>query len=122
MQQIIFPPLPGDSADRPPISYRQATMDEAQALMQTETDYILLDVRTEMEFDLGHIPGAVNIPNERIGRHKLSSLPDEAQLILVYCRSGSRSKMAAQKLAGAGYQNIIEFGGILDWPGDLTTE
>lgn len=110
MHQIIFPPFPGDSAAHTPISYWQATINEAQTLIQAETDYVLLDVRTEMEFDLSHIPDTVNIPHKRIGRQKLSSLPDEEQLIFVYCRS----KQAAQKLARAGYRNVTEFGGILD--------
>ncbi len=99
-------------------TYRQIGMEEAQEMMEKEKNYILLDVRTEEEFVQGHIPGAINIPNERISMQKLSELPDEEQLIMVYCRSGVRSKQAAQKLVKAGYHNITEFGGILDWPGE----
>lgn len=103
-------------------TYHQIGMKEAQEMMEKEKNYILLDVRTEEEFVQGHIPGAINIPNEQISTQKLQELPDEDQLIMVYCRSGVRSKQAAQKLAWAGYHNITEFGGILDWPGETEVE
>lgn len=103
-------------------AYAQISMAEAQKRMETEKDYVILDVRTPEEFAQGHIPGAVNIPNEQIGREKLPELPDENQLILIYCRSGNRSKQAAGKLAEAGYTNLAEFGGIRDWPGEITTD
>ena len=103
-------------------AFRQIGMKEAQSLMETQQDYILLDVRTAEEFAQGHIPGAVNIPNEQIGTEKLPQLPEEDQLILIYCRSGNRSKQAAGKLAKAGYTNLVEFGGIRDWPGEITTD
>ena len=80
---------------------------------------ILLDVRTPEEFASGHIPGAVNLPNEDIGTEEIPSLPDKDKLILVYCRSGNRSKQAAQKLVNLGYTNIVEFGGIMDWKGEI---
>ena len=102
------------------ISYRQITMDEAVAVMEEE-GYIILDVRTAAEFDEKHIPGAINIPNETIGAEVIPELPDKDQLILVYCRSGNRSKQASEKLVKLGYTNIVEFGGIIDWPGETET-
>ena len=102
-------------------SYRQITMDEAAAMMEEENDYIILDVRTPEEFSEKHIPGARNIPNETIGTEEIPELPDKDQLILVYCRSGNRSKQASDKLAGLGYTNIVEFGGINDWPGETVS-
>lgn len=101
--------------------YRQISMSEAADMMETETDYILLDVRTQAEFEEKHIPGAICIPNETIGSEAPEGLPDKDQLILVYCRSGSRSKQAAQKLADQGYTNIVEFGGINDWTGETVS-
>lgn len=99
-------------------SYRQISMEQAVRMMERETDYVILDVRTPEEFAAGHIPNAINIPNETIGASEISALPDKDQLILVYCRSGRRSKEAAQKLVSLGYTNIVEFGGILDWTGE----
>ena len=103
------------------VSYRQISMDEAITMMKEETDYIILDVRTVEEFSDKHIPGAINIPNETIGTDEIPELPDKNQLILVYCRSGNRSKQASEKLAALGYTNIVEFGGINDWPGETAT-
>ena len=100
-------------------SYRQITADEAAQMMQEETDFVLLDVRTQEEYASGHIPGAICIPNETIGSEEIPELPDKDQLILVYCRSGNRSKQASQKLAEQGYTNVVEFGGINGWTGDL---
>ena len=100
------------------ISYRQITMDKAVAMMKEEYGYIILDVRTAAEFDEKHIPGAINIPNEAIGTDAIPELPDKDQLILVYCRSGNRSKQASEKLVKLGYTNVVEFGGIIDWPGE----
>ena len=100
------------------ISYRQITMDEAVAMMEDEEGYIILDVRTAAEFDEKHIPGAINIPNEAIGTEAIPELPDKDQLILVYCRSGNRSKQASEKLVKLGYTNVVEFGGIIDWSGE----
>jgi len=102
-------------------SYRQVSMDEAIAMMEEESGYMILDVRTPEEFAGKHIPGAVNIPNETIGTAEIPELPDKEQLILVYCRSGNRSKQASEKLAALGYTNIVEFGGINDWPGETVT-
>lgn len=102
-------------------SYRQINMDEAIAMMEAESDYIILDVRTPEEFSEKHIPGAINIANETIGSEEIPELPDKDQLILVYCRSGNRSKQASEKLVALGYTNIIEFGGINDWPGEVVS-
>ena len=99
-------------------SYRQVSPDEAAKIMAEQTDYIILDVRTPSEFADKHIVGAVNIPNETIGSDEIPQLPDKEQLILVYCRSGNRSKQASQKLVDLGYTNVVEFGGINDWKGD----
>ncbi len=111
--------LTGCAAAPAEASYRQISMDEAVTMMAEEENYIILDVRRADEFADGHIPGAINIANESIGSEEIRSLPDKDQLILVYCRSGNRSKQAAQKLAGLGYTNIAEFGGINDWPGEI---
>ena len=92
------------------------TAQEAKQIMDTEEEYIILDVRTREEYDQGHIPGAILIPDNEIMTEAEEVLPDKEQLILVYCRSGRRSKLAAQALAELGYTNIKEFGGILDWP------
>ena len=100
-------------------SYRQISMDEAVEMMKKESDYIILDVRRADEFAEGHIPGAINLPNESIGTAEIPELPRKSQLILVYCRSGRRSKEASEKLVKLGYTNIVEFGGILDWKGEI---
>ena len=102
--------------------YRQVTTEEAVNIMQTEENYVILDVRTAQEFASGHIPGAALLPNETIGTEDIPLLPDKDQLILVYCRSGNRSKQAAEKLAQLGYTNIVEFGGINSWTGAIVTE
>ncbi len=96
-------------------TYRRISMDEAVTVMAQETGYIILDVRRPDEFAAGHIPNAINVPNETIGTAEIPELPDKNQLIMVYCRSGRRSTEAAEKLVKLGYTNIVEFGGILDW-------
>ena len=103
------------------VSYRQINMDEAITMIEEESSYIILDVRTPEEFADKHIPGAINIPNETISTEEIPELPDKDQLILAYCRSGNRSKQASEKLAALGYTNIVEFGGINDWPGETVT-
>ena len=103
-------------------TYRQISMDEAVTMMAEETSYIILDVRRADEFAEGHIPGAINVANESIGTDDIPELPDKNQLIMVYCRSGRRSKEAAEKLVKLGYTNIVEFGGILDWKGEIVTD
>ena len=96
--------------------YMNITAEEAKQIMDTEEGYIILDVRTQEEYDQGHIPGAILIPDTEIKAEAENVLTDKAQLILVYCRSGRRSKLAAESLVELGYTNIKEFGGIIDWP------
>ena len=114
--------LVGCAAPAEEITYRQVNMDEAITMMEEGSGYIILDVRTPEEFAEKHIPGAINVANETIGTDEIPELPDKDQLILVYCRSGNRSKQASEKLAALGYTNIVEFGGINDWPGETVTE
>ncbi len=97
-------------------TYMSITAEEAKAIMDSQEGYIILDVRTQEEYDKSHIPGAILIPNTEIEARAEENLPDKDQLILVYCRSGRRSKMAAEILAELGYTNIREFSGIIDWP------
>ena len=106
---------PGSSSS----GYRQISMDEAVKMMRDEKDYMILDARRPDEFAEGHIPGAINVPNEEIGTAEIAELPDKSQLILVYCRSGRRSKEASEKLVKLGYTNIVEFGGIQDYEGEI---
>ena len=96
--------------------YMNITPQEAKELMDTQTGYVILDVRTQEEFDEKHIPGAVLIPDYEMEARAEAELTDKNQLILVYCRSGRRSKLAAEALVKLGYTNIREFGGIIDWP------
>ena len=103
-------------------TYQQITQQEAAQLMASETDYVILDVRTPEEFASGHIPGARNLPNETIGSEEIPELPRKDQLILVYCRSGNRSKQASAKLYALGYTDVREFGGVNTWPGELVAE
>ena len=97
----------------------QIDAEQAKTLMDTETDYIILDVRTEEEYNEGHIPNAILIPNTEIRERAELELTDQDQLILVYCRSGNRSRQAANKLVDLGYTNIYDFGGIIDWPYEI---
>ena len=94
-------------------------MAEAKEVFETEGDYIILDVRRADEFEAGHIPGAINVANEDINNRATEALPDKNRKIYVYCRSGNRSKQASAKLVAMGYTDIVEFGGILDWPGEI---
>ena len=96
--------------------YMNITAEEAKQIMDSEEGYIILDVRTQEEYNQGHIPGAIVISHEEITEKAAEVLTDKDQLILVYCRSGRRSKIAAEALAELGYTNIKEFGGIIDWP------
>lgn len=100
-------------------TYRSITMDEAVTMMEQENEYIILDVRRPDEFAAGHIPNAINVPNESIGTSEIPELPDKDQLTMVYCCSGRRSKEASEKLMKLGYTSIVEFGGILDWKGEI---
>ena len=104
------------------VPYEQITAEDAKKFMDTESDYSIVDARTEEEFAEGHIPGAILIPEYEIADRAQSELPDKDQLILVYCRSGRRSKIASQALADLGYTNVKEFGGIIDWPYDVVTD
>ena len=97
------------------LGYEQITGAEAKMLMDTEGDYIIIDARTSEEFNEGHIEGAILIPEYEIGNRAENELPRKDQLILVYCRSGRRSKIAAETLVDLGYTNVKEFGGIIDW-------
>lgn len=97
-------------------SYEQITPQQAKTIMDTEDDYIIIDARTEEEFAEGHIEGAIMIPEYEIAERAEKELPDKNALILVYCRSGRRSKIASDELVRLGYTNVKEFGGIIDWP------
>jgi rhodanese-related sulfurtransferase len=108
--------IPGDGNRA---EYTSISMEEAKEAFATPGDYIILDVRRADEFAEGHIPGAINVANEDIGDECPAELPDLDQVIYVYCRSGRRSKEASSKLAALGYTNIYEFGGILDWDGEI---
>ncbi len=101
-------------------SYRQIDQDTAKQMMAQDDGHVIVDVRRQDEYDTGHIPGAILIPNEDIGTERPPELPDLEQIILVYCRSGNRSKQAAQKLFDMGYTRIYEFGGINTWSGEIT--
>ena len=100
--------------------YMNITAQEAKTIMDTEEGYVILDVREQDEYDAGHIPGAILIPYTQIEEKANEMLPDQDRLILVYCRSGRRSKIAAEALVELGYTNIKEFGGIIDWPYEVT--
>ena len=113
--------LAGCGAQSEESTYRQVNAEEAATMMEEESGYIILDVRTAQEYSEKHIPGAINIPNETIGTEDIPELPDKEHLILVYCRSGNRSKQASEKLVKLGYTNIVEFGGINDWTGETVS-
>ena len=98
------------------VTYEQITAEQAKTIMDTEKDYVIIDARTEEEFAEGHIENAILIPEYEIANRAEKELPDKEQLILVYCRSGRRSKIASEELVKLGYTNIKEFGGIIDWP------
>ena len=100
-------------------TYEQITAEQAKTIMDTEKDYIIIDARTEEEFAEGHIENAILIPEYEIAQRAEKELPDKEQLILVYCRSGRRSKIASDELVKLGYTNVKEFGGIIDWPYEI---
>lgn len=100
-------------------TYIQIDQEKAKEMMAVNDGHVIVDVRRADEYAAGHIPGAILIPNESIGTEKPEQLPDKDQIILIYCRSGNRSKQAAQKLADMGYTNIYEFGGINTWNGEI---
>ena len=103
-------------------TYEQITAEAAKKLMDTETDYVIIDARTEEEFAAGHIKNAILIPEYEIAQRAEQELPNKDALILVYCRSGRRSKIASEELVKLGYTNVKEFGGIIDWPYEVVTE
>lgn len=102
--------------------YQHISQEEAVRMMQEEADYLIVDVRTPEEYAEGHIPDAVNVPNETIGDSAPEALPDKEQILLVYCRSGRRSKAASEKLAALGYTKVYEFGGINTWTGEVVKD
>ncbi len=112
----------GDQASVQEAGYTQISQEEAKRIMDEESDIIIVDVRTEQEYRSGHIPGAILIPNQEIQDEWPDELPDLDQKILIYCRSGNRSKQAAEKLAAMGYSQILEFGGIMTWPYETTVD
>lgn len=120
---------PSSSRASPPASssavekaeYRTLTAQEAKARMDSGDSIVVLDVRTEAEFEEKHIEGAVLIPNETIISEPPAELPDKDAEILIYCRSGNRSRQAAEKLIGMGYSNVYDFGGINSWPYDTVS-
>lgn len=101
------------------ITYEQITAKEAKTIMDTEDNYIIIDARTQEEFDTGHIENAILIPEYEIAQRAEKELPQKDALILVYCRSGRRSKIASEELVNLGYTNVKEFGGIIDWPYEI---
>ncbi len=111
----------GDGMEYKPV-YVHISQDEARLMMKDDDGHVIVDVRRADEYAQGHIPGAILIPNEEIGTEQPEELPDKNQIILVYCRTGRRSKEASQKLADMGYVNVYEFGGIEDWTGDIVTD
>ena len=102
--------------------YTQISQEEAKKMMARDDGHVIVDVRRQDEYDAGHIPGAILIPNETISGNSPEALPDCDQIILVYCRSGNRSKQASEKLAAMGYKNVYEFGGINSWTGEIVTD
>lgn len=117
---IMF--LAGCFAEVSKVDYKQITTEEAIIMMAEESDYIILDVRTPEEYESGHIKDAINIPNEIIVDKEIAELPDKEQLIMIYCRSGNRSKQASEKLVELGYTNVVEFGGINTWTEEIVKE
>ena len=106
----------------PVVEYKKISAADAKARMDSGDEIIILDVRTKEEYDAGHIAGAILIPNETILDEQPELLPDLNAEILVYCRSGNRSAQAAKKLIAIGYTNVVDFGGIIDWPYDVVTD
>ena len=113
---MMFTACGQDTENNQEAVYMNITAEEAKKIMDSEEGYIILDTRTQAEYDEGHIPGAIVISHDEIEEKAEQLLPDKEQLLLVYCRSGRRSKLAAEALVKLGYTNIKEFGGIIDWP------
>ena len=108
-----------DNAKETSSTYEQITAEQAKSIMDTEKDYVIIDARTDEEFAEGHIENAILIPEYEITDRAEKELPNKEQLILVYCRSGRRSKIASDELVKLGYSNVKEFGGIIDWPYEI---
>jgi rhodanese-related sulfurtransferase len=111
-----------EDGDNKKITYEQITAQQAKEIMDTQNDYIIIDARTEEEFEDGHIKNAILIPEYEIADRAEEELPNKDTLILVYCRSGRRSKIASEELVKLGYTNVKEFGGIIDWPYEVVKE
>ena len=118
---LCFLPGTSCSASQKATSFTRISMEEAKSMMELDDGHVIVDVRTAEEYTSGHIPGAICIPNETIYKDRPSALPDLDQVILVYCRSGNRSKRSARMLYEMGYTNVYEFGGIIDWDGEIET-
>ena len=101
------------------LGYEQITQEKAKEIMDSGVEYIIIDARTQEEFSEGHIEGAIMIPEYEIAEKAEEQIPDKDALILVYCRSGRRSKIASEELVKLGYTNVKEFGGIIDWPYEI---
>ena len=112
-----------DTAEDAPgkAAYHKLSAEEAYEMMVSQ-EVVIVDVRTPEEYDGGHIPNAILVPNESIGDDMPEALPDKEATLLIYCRSGRRSKEASEKLLKLGYKSIYEFGGIIDWPYELVKE
>ena len=113
---IVLSACGQDKENRQEAVYMNITAEQAKEIMDSQEGYVILDARTQAEYEESHIPGAIVIPYDQIMEMAESKLPNKNQLILVYCRSGRRSKLAADDLVKLGYTNIKEFGGIIDWP------
>ena len=115
-------PMPEPTPTSTPVQYRKISAADAKARIDSGDNIIILDVRTQEEFNEGHIPGAILIPNETILDEQPELLPDLDAEILIYCRSGNRSAQAANKLIAMGYTDVVDFGGIIDWPYEIVTD
>ena len=119
VEGVIFMLNKQDKNSNNETTIKHVSMHDIVKIMNENTNYIILDVRTVAEYNDGHIPNAICIPNETINGDIIDKLPNKEQLILIYCRSGNRSKQAAEKLKNLGYINLVEFGGIIDWKGEV---
>ena len=116
LAMLLFTACGQQNKESQEVKYMNITAQEAKEIMDTQEGYVILDTRTQEEYDQGHIPGAIVISHDEILEKAQQVLKDKNQLILVYCRSGRRSKLASEDLIKLGYTNIKEFGGIIDWP------
>ena len=114
-------PVPTEEDAPGKAAYHKISAEEAYEMMISQ-EIVVVDVRTREEYDGGHIENAVLVPNESIGSEMPETLPDKEATLLIYCRSGRRSKDAAQKLLALGYQSVYDFGGVIDWPYELVKE